>query len=162
MLHALEGTHRATALERITSAGIDPARIEFVNRLPVARYFEQYHQVDIALDPFPYPGGTTSCDALWMGVPLVTLAGRSAVARGGVSILSNIGLPELIAASRDQYVQIASSLASDSSRLAGLRSSLRDRMRSSPLMDGQRFTREIESAFREIWRRWCATREPAR
>jgi predicted O-linked N-acetylglucosamine transferase (SPINDLY family) len=158
MVHALEGTHRDQAVTRMKSAGIDQSRIQFVNRLPVAQYLRQYNQIDIALDPFPYPGGTTSCDALWMGVPLVTLAGRTAVARGGVSILSNSGLPDLIAHSREQYLQNASALARDRSRLASLRASIRGRMQSSPLMDGPRFTREMQAAFREMWRTWCGTR----
>ncbi|HEY8750669.1 MAG TPA: tetratricopeptide repeat protein [Tepidisphaeraceae bacterium] len=161
MLHALEGDHRSAARERLALRGIDPSRIEFINRLPSAQYFQQYNQIDVALDPFPYPGGTTSCDALWMGVPVVTLAGRTAVARGGVSILSNIGLPELIAQSREQYVDIAAGLAGNQSRLTSLRSGLREQMRSSKLMNAPRFARDVESAYRAMWREWCRSKECA-
>jgi predicted O-linked N-acetylglucosamine transferase (SPINDLY family) len=159
MVHALEGDHRDRALRRIEAAGVDRQRIEFVNRLPSAKYFEQYNAIDIALDPFPYPGGTTSCDALWMGVPVITLAGRMAVARGGVSILSNVGLTELIAQDRQQYIEIAAKLANDRARLKSLRTTLRQRMQISPLMDALRFAQDMETAYRSMWRNWCEARK---
>ena len=118
-------------------------------------YFALYRQIDIGLDPFPCNGGTTTCDALWMGVPVVTLAGRTAVGRGGVSVLRNVGLPELIAETPEQYVQIAAALAGDLPRLAELRRTLRERMRASPLMDAPRFARNVEAAYRQMWRKWC-------
>ena len=90
-----------------------------------------------------------------MGVPVVTLAGRTAVGRGSVSILSNIGLPELVAEDRRQYVEIAARLARDLPRLAQLRASLRDRVQQSPLMNAPRFARNVEAAYRAMWRRWC-------
>src|ERR1700689_362610 len=99
----------------------------------MAEYFQLYHCIDVALDPFPYGGGTTTCDALWMGVPVVSLAGRTAVGRGGLSILSNVGLADLVAYDIEQYVSIARRLASDLPRLNALRQGLRDRMRNSPL-----------------------------
>ena len=111
---------------------------------------------DIGLDPFPCNGGTTTCDALWMGVPVVTLAGRTAVGRGGVSILSNLGLPELIAQTPQQYIQIASDLPMDAARLGELRRTLRQRMRASPLMNAPRFARNVELAYRQMWRDWCS------
>ena len=123
---------------------------------PRRRYFGIYERIDVALDPFPYGGGTTTCDALWMGVPVVSLAGQTAVGRGGLSILSNVGLPELVAADAEQYVRIAVELAHDLSRLSELRATLRDRMQASPLMDAPRFARNVEAAYREMWRRWCA------
>jgi predicted O-linked N-acetylglucosamine transferase (SPINDLY family) len=92
-----------------------------------------------------------------MGVPVVTLAGRTGVGRGGVSILANVGLPELIAQTPQQYVQIATDLARDLPRLAELRRTLRARMQASPLMDAPRFARNIEAAYRQMWRNWCAT-----
>ncbi len=116
-----------------------------------------YEQMDIALDTFPYHGTTTTCEALWMGVPVVTLAGQTHVARVGVSILSNIGLPELAARSQDEYVRIASDLARDLPRISNLRSTLRQRMEQSPLMDAPRFARNIEAACRQMWKKWCAT-----
>jgi len=120
-------------------------------------YFTLYRRIDVALDTFPYGGGTTTCDALWMGVPVVTLVGQTAVGRGGLSILSNVGVPELAARSQDEYVRIATELAGDLPRLAHLRATLRQRMAQSPLMDAPRFARHVEAAYRQIWRQWCAT-----
>ena len=108
----------------------------------------------MALDPFPYGGGTTTCDALWMGVPVVSLAGQTAVGRGGLSILSNLGLTDLVAHDVRQYVRIAADLANDLPRLGQLRATLRERMQSSPLMDAPRFARGVEAAYRTMWRRW--------
>jgi predicted O-linked N-acetylglucosamine transferase (SPINDLY family) len=91
-----------------------------------------------------------------MGVPVVSLAGRTAVGRGGLSILSNVGLPELVARDVDHYVKIAVDLASDLARLSGLRAALRQRMETSPLMDAPRFARNVETVYRTLWERWCA------
>ena len=126
--------------------------------MPSEQYFELHSQIDIALDPFPYGGGTTTCDALWMGVPVVSLAGNTAVGRGGLSILSNVDLPDLVARSEEGYVRLATELANDIPRLSHLRSTLRQRMEQSPLMDGRRFARNMEAAFRAIWREWCGSR----
>jgi len=114
-----------------------------------------YRHVDVALDSYPYHGTTTTCEALWMGVPVVSLAGRSHVSRVGVSLLGNVGLPELIAQTPEQYVRIAAELAVDLPRLAELRRTLRGRMGSSPLMDAPRFAGNIEAAYRQMWRIWC-------
>jgi predicted O-linked N-acetylglucosamine transferase (SPINDLY family) len=151
-----EGAHRQRALDLVAGQGVELSRFKFVGPVVTAEYFNRYHEIDIALDPFPYPGGTTTCDALWMGVPVVTLSGRTAVSRGGVSILSNIGLRELIAQDREEYVSIGARLAQDLPRIRGLRPTLRERMLRSPLMDGPRFTRDVEAAFRTMWRQWCA------
>jgi predicted O-linked N-acetylglucosamine transferase (SPINDLY family) len=148
------GSHRDRAVQDIPN----PERVSFTGRVSLRQYFQQYHEIDIALDPFPYGGGTTTCDALWMGVPVVTLRGRTAVGRAGVSLLSNAGLPQLIAQDADQYVQIARDLAADLPRLAQLRSTLRQQMEKSPLMDAPRFARNVESAYRQMWRQWCQTR----
>jgi predicted O-linked N-acetylglucosamine transferase (SPINDLY family) len=154
ILHAKPGSQRARAVEQAAREGIDAARVEFVGRLPLVEYFATYNRIDISLDPFPWAGGTTTCDALWMGVPVITLAGRTAVGRGGVSILSNIGLDDLVAATPSQYVSIAACLAGDIARLFRLRSSLRQRMLESPLTDRPRFTEGVEAAYRQMWRRW--------
>jgi len=155
ILHSHDGGHRRRIRDYFVQFEIDPARIEFVGFLGASTYFAQYQRIDVALDPFPYPGGTTTCDALWMGVPVVTLGGKTAVSRAGVSILSNVGLPELISRSMGQYTQIAAQLAADLPRLAELRASLRQRMRSSPLMDARYFARAVEAAYRQMWRGWC-------
>ena len=156
ILHAHEGDHRQRVWDLLRQRGIDPNRLIFHASAPLGQYLKQYDQIDIGLDPFPCNGGTTTCDALWMGVPVVTLAGRTAVGRGGVSILSNLGLPELIAQTPQQYIQIASDLAMDAARLGELRRTLRQRMRASPLMNAPRFARNVELAYRQMWRDWCS------
>ena len=159
VLHAREGGHRQRVTDLLANHGVDPQRLEFIPRLAVDQYFNQYSRIDIALDPYPYPGGTTTCDALWMGVPVVSLIGKTAVSRGGYSILSNIGLPELVAQTPEQYVQTAAALAEDRQRLSDLRSGLRERMLASPLLDAPRFARDVETAFRQMWRQWCDENE---
>jgi predicted O-linked N-acetylglucosamine transferase (SPINDLY family) len=155
LLHSFPGSHRQQARELLGREGVDPERLRFVAFTPRENYFDLYGQIDIALDPFPYGGGTTTCDALWMGVPVVSLSGKRAVGRGGLSILSNIGLPELAAGSEEQYIQTAQELANDPPRLDHLRSTLRQRMLQSPLMDAPRYARHVEEAYRHMWRRWC-------
>src|SRR5206468_346131 len=88
------GRHRDKVIERIGRQGLSLDQVKFVGRQPIADYWATYNGIDLALDPFPYPGGTTTCDAMWMGVPVVTLAGETAVQRSGVSILSNVGMRE--------------------------------------------------------------------
>ncbi len=156
VLHASAGTHRARMRDAFESRGVSADRLEFTGYLPTARYLREYDRIDIALDPFPLGGGTTTCDALWMGVPVVTLAGESAVGRGGLSILSNIGLADLAARDVDSYVEIAFDLARDEPRLAALRAGLRGMMRNSPLLDAPRFARNVEAVYRRLWERWCA------
>jgi predicted O-linked N-acetylglucosamine transferase (SPINDLY family) len=156
LLHARPGTHRDRVRAFFAEGDINPDRIEFVGVTPADEYFERYNQVDIGLDPFPYPGGTTTCDSLWMGVPVVSLAGKTSVSRGGLSILSNVGLPELAARGPEEYVHIVANLAGDMPRLAALRSGLRDRMLNSPLTNAPRFARNLEAAFRQMWQRWCS------
>jgi predicted O-linked N-acetylglucosamine transferase (SPINDLY family) len=155
VLHMKSGNLRDRVIRFMSDRGITGDRLEIVGFMPAAEYFNSYRRIDIALDPFPYAGGTTTCDALWMGVPVVTLAGKIGVARAGVSILSNVGLPELIARTPEQYIQIAMDLANDRPRLAELRATLRQRMKDSPLMDADRFARDVESAYRTMWRTWC-------
>jgi predicted O-linked N-acetylglucosamine transferase (SPINDLY family) len=138
--------------------GISTDRLEFVPRYPRTDYLQLYGRIDICLDPLPYNGITTTCDALWMGVPVVTLTGNTAAGRAGLSILANVGLSDLVAHSPEQFIQIAGNLALDLPRLARLRRTLRERMRQSPLMDSQRFARNMEAAYRKMWQRWCAGR----
>jgi predicted O-linked N-acetylglucosamine transferase (SPINDLY family) len=156
IVHSHPGTHVDAVRRRFAGNGVSPDRLEFPTRQPWPQYIQTYGRIDIALDPFPWGGGITTCDALWMGVAMVTLLGRTAVGRGGASILTNLGLPELIAQTPQQYVQIAAGLASDLPRLAELRRTLRARMQSSPLMDAPRFARNVEAAYRQMWRAGCA------
>jgi predicted O-linked N-acetylglucosamine transferase (SPINDLY family) len=156
-MHSPSVIHQRFVLSRFAEHGIEPARIEFVGANPMPQYFASYSRIDIALDPFPYTGGITTCDTLWMGVPVVSLSGTTAVGRGGRSILSNIGLPELVAHSPEQYVQIAAELASNPPRLLELRRTMRQRMTASPLMDGPGFIADLENCYRKMWRVYCAT-----
>jgi predicted O-linked N-acetylglucosamine transferase (SPINDLY family) len=149
ILHAPPGKIREDVRGRFDRSGISPQRLEFVSRDDWPR---TYGRIDVALDPFPYNGAITTCDALWMGVPVVTLSGRTAVGRLGRCILSNAGLPELIAATPEQYERIALEMASDPGRLGKLRTELRPRLAASPLMDPKRLAADIESAFGQAWR----------
>jgi protein O-GlcNAc transferase len=155
ILHGNPGTYQQDVRRRFADAGIATDRLEFVGFRPVTEYLRQYHRVDIALDPFPYGGGTTTCDSLWMGVPVVTLAGRTAVGRSGASLLSNLGVPELIAATPEQYLSIAVDMAGDLPALTRLRAALRPQMQASVVMDGAGFAADMEAAFRDMWGRWC-------
>ena len=114
-----------------------------------------YNRVDVGLDPFPYNGTTTTCDALWMGVPVVTLAGRTHVARVGLSLVSHLGFPEWGVASSDAYVARCRELTADLPALARLRLGLREQMRVSPLCDATQFLGNLEAAYRGMWQTWC-------
>jgi predicted O-linked N-acetylglucosamine transferase (SPINDLY family) len=153
VLHAPEGTARETLIERMRVKSISPERIEFIGFQPWEQYVECLAHADIALDPFPYGGGITTLDALWMGLPVVTLCGRTVVGRGGTSILSNLELPELIAHTSDRYFEIAARFADDLPRLDEFRMTLRERMERSPLRDTARLVRNLETAYREMWTR---------
>jgi predicted O-linked N-acetylglucosamine transferase (SPINDLY family) len=150
-----EGVHRQRTQALFAQQGIDARRVRFVSYQPRDEYLRLYQQIDVGLDTLPYNGHSTTLDALWMGVPVVSLVGRTAVGRGGRSILSNLGLPELAATEAAQYVATAVGLAQDQGRLAALRSSLRARLAQSVLMDAPRFAQSIEQAYRGIWRAWC-------
>lgn len=161
MLLVKSARQRELARNSLRQRGIAPERVIFQGFQALApdvrpaSFLARYHEADIALDPFPYNGMTTTCEALWMGVPVVALIGDLPVSRASFSLLSNVGLPELAATSAEEYVRLAAELARDLPRLSALRSSLRDRVKASPLLDAQRFARNLETAFREIWRRWC-------
>ncbi len=137
---------------RLHAAGIDEGRVRFGRQEPV--YLKEYRQVDIALDTFPYPGGGTTCDALYMGVPVITLTGRRHNARFGYSLLMNMGLPELCAASPEEYVEKAVSLAADTKRLTQYHLTLRRRMRESPVMQDGPYMAEVESAYHALYQDW--------
>jgi len=155
-LLAAEGSHRQRTLDLLAQEGIAAERITFVAPQPRVQYLERYHGIDLGLDTVPYNGHTTSLDSLWMGVPVVTLIGATVVGRAGLSQLSNLGLPELVADGPEQFVRLAIAWANDLPRLAQLRATLRARMQHSPLMDAPRFARNGEAAYREMWRRWCS------
>lgn len=131
--------------EKFSALGVDPARLQLIGKCNFDEYWRLYHGIDISLDAFPYNGATTTCESLWMGVPLVTLSGTHAAARSGVSLLTNVGLPQLIADGPKEYVDIATGLARDLERLAALRASLRAMMQRSPLMDEAGYARDFET-----------------
>jgi protein O-GlcNAc transferase len=148
--------------DEFSRRGIDPGRVEMLGRVnSTVDHLSLYGRVDIAFDTFPYNGTTTTCEALWMGVPVVALAGDRHAGRVGVSLLQNIGLPELIADSVQGYERIAVELAGNTERLARYRSEMRNRMRNAPLLDAAGFAHAMESAYRDMWRRWCQTRSAA-
>jgi predicted O-linked N-acetylglucosamine transferase (SPINDLY family) len=135
--------------------GIAADRVEVIDRLPLQDFLALHHRVDFLLDTFPYNGGTTTLLALWMGVPLVTLVGEGTVARTGASILQGVGLSRLVASNIEEYVNVAQAATADLPALADLRASLRGKLR--PLLeDPTIFTGQLESAFRDIWQKWCA------
>jgi len=159
LLHADPGSQVQRIRNMFAASNhVDPDRIVFVPLLRRVEYFGMYNQIDVALDPFPFVGGATTCDALWMGVPVITLAGQIATRRFGASFLTTLGLPELIAVSHAQYIQIAAALAGNLDQLETVRASLREKMRSSPLLDCPGFTRNFESVLRHAWRSWCERR----
>jgi|CXWL01.1.fsa_nt_gi predicted O-linked N-acetylglucosamine transferase (SPINDLY family) len=150
-----EGEIRARIREEFISQGIDPVRLSLSPRLSRQEFFRYHHDVDIALDPHPFQGGTTTCETLWMGVPVISMAGNAFASRAGVSLLSNVGLGEFVARDAGQYVSIAKHWAESLPRLAALRGGLRSRMAKSPLTDGARFTANLEVLYRRMWRDWC-------
>ena len=151
-----EITAQQMVRKAFTELGIVPERLELLGHDPsTSAHLERYHGIDIGLDSFPYNGTTTTCEALWMGVPVVTLAGRTHAGRVGASLLSNLGLTEFIAHTPEEYVEIAARLAGDMKHLSTLRTELRPRMAASPLTDGRRFTKHLEHAYRGMWEEWC-------
>jgi predicted O-linked N-acetylglucosamine transferase (SPINDLY family) len=155
LLH-VEPHGQKTALETFAAAGVERDRVEFTPRVTRAEYLALHHRIDIGLDTFPFAGGTTTLDAAWMGVPVVTLTGPRTVQRAGHSIATNLGLGELVAHSEDEYVERAVTLARALPRLAELRTGLRARLAASPLGAAPTFARDMEALYRAAWRRYCA------
>src|SRR5262249_46176905 len=139
--------------------GVAPERLELTGWRPRREYLELINRADIALDPFPFNGHTTTCDCLWQGGPGVTLSGNSFVTPFGASALATLGLNELIAHSAEEYIEIAVNLAQDLPRLTQLRESLRQKMERSPLLSFHEFTRNLEAVYRRMWTDWCGQAE---
>ncbi len=150
-----EGGTRSRFIERMAKCGVDAARVYLHGRVGVLEYFAAIGNVDVALDAFPYNGATTTLDTLWMGVPLVALRGERGISRGSYSILATLGAPELVALSVEEYVEKNVALATDAAWRRRLRASLRPRLESSPLMDAASFVRDLEAAYRSMWRTYC-------
>jgi protein O-GlcNAc transferase len=152
ILMAPPGKHRNRVLEKLGD------RVEFISFMPREEYLRSYHRIDLGLDTYPYNGHTTSLDSLWMGVPVISLFGASPVSRAGFSQLSNLGLQrDFAAAMPHEFTALAVKWAGNIDGLAELRRTLRSRMQASPLMDGARFARNVESAYRQMWRNWCGS-----
>jgi predicted O-linked N-acetylglucosamine transferase (SPINDLY family) len=149
---------REIVLSRFEKQGISRDRIvSTVQQHNLADHFAYYANVDVALDTVPYNGTTTTCESLWMNVPVLALAGTMHIGRVGASLLTNAGLPQLVAQTEDEFVRLAARYATDIPALVELRRGLRERLRTSPLMDGPAFARDFAAALRGIWREWCAS-----
>jgi protein O-GlcNAc transferase len=148
---------QADVREQMSRAGVDEDRLELMGRIEDPRaHLALYNRIDVALDTFPYNGTTTTCEALWMGVPVVTMAGDRHAARVGPSLMRAVGADEFVAPSREGYVALAASLAGDTARRTELRRGLRERVRGSTLCDGASFVSALEAEYRGMWRAWCA------
>ena len=156
------GRAQGDLMADLAGAAVDRARITVQPYVALEDYFHSFDAVDIALDTIPYSGGTTTCDALWMGVPVVTVPGTRPSSRSAASILTTVGLGEWIASTPEDYVRLAVEFARDKAVLNGLRKSLREKLRQSPLMDEVRFVRDLEAAYRQMWRKWCESGERGR
>ena len=153
----------AFARQALTAHGVGAERLIFADKVPLADYLALHNRVDIALDTFPYNGATTTIMGLWMGVPVVSLTGLTPVSRVGMGLMSQVGLEAFVADDEEDYVQIALRWARDLPALAQVRRTLRQRLQESPSSNPRVRTRELEAAYRQMWRTWCAgTRQAAR
>ncbi|MBM3811421.1 MAG: glycosyltransferase [Acidimicrobiia bacterium] len=155
----LEQRWAAELAAQFGAHGIGEERLRVVGRRKRKQHWELYREVDVALDPFPYNGATATCEALWMGVPVITLSGRTHASRLGVGILTQTGLEECIAGSREEYVEMAVRIAREQDWRAAVRGGLRDRF-AQRMMDGGRTAAQVEAAYRRMWINWCAARKP--
>jgi predicted O-linked N-acetylglucosamine transferase (SPINDLY family) len=151
---------QSDVLKQFSDVGVGPERLILEGHEPRAQLLAAYNRVDIALDPFPFNGATTTVEALWMGVPVVTMLGHRWADRACASILTTVGVPELIADDPESYVHKVVALAQDRSHLGDLRGRLRPMLEGSPLCDGARFARAVEAFYRDMWASWCSTRAP--
>jgi protein O-GlcNAc transferase len=160
--HALDDPGvREALLRRLRGLGLPLGRVELAGSLPHRELLRAYNDIDIALDPFPYTGGLTVCEALWMGVPVLSLGGDSFCGRHALSHLSNVGLPDWAVGTEEDYVREAVRRAADTEALAELRAGLRARVGASPLCDAPRFGASLAEALRAAWHGWCAGQEAA-
>jgi protein O-GlcNAc transferase len=155
-----EPSVRERLLAAFAAHGVSEDRLELRGPSDHADMLAEYGDIDIALDPFPYTGGITSAEALWMGVPVVTRPQDRIASRQTLAFLTELGLTDLAAGSEDDYVRIAAALAGDAGRRAELRKTLRPRMAAAPMTHGAQFTPGLEAAYRQMWRRWCEGQAP--
>lgn len=149
---------RERAARMFEGHGIGGERLQLVGNRPLREYLASHAEVDIALDPFPYNGGTITRNSLWMGVPVVALTGTTSVSRFGYALMTQVGLDAFVARDADEYVRIAVRWARDLEGLAEVRRTLRERMRDAPFNDGLAYTRAIETEYRRMWHAWCVGR----
>jgi predicted O-linked N-acetylglucosamine transferase (SPINDLY family) len=142
-------------VDRFARHNVDPSRLSIRERQSLEAYYCTIGDLDVALDTFPYTGATTTLDTLWMGTPIVAFPGDRGISRGSYSILSSVQLPELIARTSVEYVEINVRLAQDHAWRSNLRASLRPRLAASPLMDAAGFVADLEAAYRQMWLNWC-------
>ena len=154
--HTQDELAQQRLLNGFAEHGVAAERLQFNPRLSLDEFLALHQQIDLALDPFPYNGGTTTRHALWMGVPTITLAGDRPVARCGADIMLSAGLPQFVAQTSAEYLEIAVRTAGDLTQLQQVRQTARDQVLASPAGDAARFTRELEMAYRRIWQDWCA------
>ncbi len=145
--------------KNFAAEGVSSDRLDFRTWSDLPNYLKLLERSDMTLDPFPFNGGTTTCHSLWMGAAghHVHWRGDRHASRMGLSMLTAIGLPEFIATTPQEYVEIAVKFAGDLPRLAEIRAGMRERLKNSPLLDGAGYTRNLESVYRDVWRKWCAT-----
>lgn len=155
-----EGNHRESLLSVFADHQVQSQRIDFLTRSSVDSYFERLASCDICLDTWPYPGIRTTCDSLWMGVPVIHLRGKTPITRAGVGPLQLVGLEDWATSDGAQYVEIAKQFATDLNRLESIRNNLRQKMLDSPLMNAPDFARKVESSLRSMWQRWCHENSP--
>jgi predicted O-linked N-acetylglucosamine transferase (SPINDLY family) len=142
--------------------GVPLEQLRLFPRKPLKEYFEFHNKVDVVLDAFPYTGATVTAHALWMGVPVITLAGKSPIHRSATSMMSTVGHPEFVAQTHDEYIAIAQRCANDVVWLSGVRTGLREAMQASPLMDGATVTKDLEAKLRKVWQDWCKVKKQRR
>jgi protein O-GlcNAc transferase len=146
---------RDRVLQSFAAHGVDATRIELRGSSRHRAFLGEYNLLDLVLDPFPYSGGLTTCEALWMGVPTLTMPGETFASRHSTSHMCNVGLSDWVAPTRQAYVELAVAKASEPHLLADLRDGLRARVKSSPLCDSARFGRNLGDALRHAWQQWC-------
>jgi predicted O-linked N-acetylglucosamine transferase (SPINDLY family) len=159
MRTTLKGKGLDRLYKRFESHSVDKNRLLIRNTVPAEGHLAVYRDIDVFLDSFPWSGHTSACEALWMGVPVVTLAGDRHAGRMVASVLSCLDMKDCIAGTKDDYLSVAQRLSSDIDTLKSLRSTLRGRMQKSPLCDGAAFTRNLEQALRSLWQEWCGKQQ---
>ena len=147
--------------EKFAAHGINESSLIFEGNSPKKEYFESYGKIDIALDPFPYNGGTTSLDSLWMGVPIITLKGDRLMGRVGTSYNKSLGFPEFIAYSHEEYVEKAVELANNVEKLEAISKNLREKLKKSASFDYEKFIIDFEKLLKNIWRKHLENQKKA-